>query len=126
MTPSHVRYRAAPRPDRQAWIVADIPGRFKNRDARGGSRDGRGCGSRASPRLPSSRRLCVDPLFEPLARLEREHLACRDLDGLAGLWIPAAPRRLPADPEMTEAHDLHVFTLLEAPKNNVEDRLDDR
>src|SRR6059036_3776802 len=36
MTPSHVRYRAAPRPDRQARIVADIAGRFKNRGASAG------------------------------------------------------------------------------------------
>src|SRR5207249_4773862 len=65
----------------------------------------------------------VDPLFEPLAWFEGEHLARGDLDRFAGLGIPPAPRCLATDAEMTEADDLHVLALLEAAKDDVEDRL---
>src|SRR5919106_677630 len=76
--------------------------------------------------LAALSRFREDPLLEPLAGLEREHLAGRDLDAVARLRIPPAPRGLAADAEVTEAHDLDVLALLEAPEDDVEDRLHDR
>src|SRR2546428_1400806 len=86
-------------------------------------------GSRASQGRASIRRLrrgAVDPLLQPLARLECEHPARRDLDGLARLGITSAPRRLLPNAKVPEAHDLDVFAPLEAPEDDVEDGLDHR
>src|SRR5262245_46225326 len=63
--------------------------------------------------------LRVDPQLQALALLERQHLACGDLDAVAGLRIPPPPGQLLADAEMSEPDDLHVFTLLEAPEDYV-------
>jgi hypothetical protein len=68
----------------------------------------------------------IDPLLQPLARLERQHLARGDLDAVPGLRIAPAPGGLLADAEVAEAHDLHILALLEAVEDDVEDGLHDR
>src|SRR4029077_12502465 len=75
---------------------------------------------------PHRSRLGVDPELQALARLERQHLSRGDLDAVTGLGIAAAARRLLADPEMAEADDLHIFPLLEAAEDDVEQRLHHR
>src|SRR5262249_28553876 len=74
----------------------------------------------------ASRLLLVDPLLEALARLERQHLACGDLDAVPRLGVASTPRSLPPDAEVAEAYDLHVLALLEAAEDDVEQRLDYR
>src|SRR5262249_16569331 len=78
------------------------------------------------PRPLHARRGGVDALLETLARLERQDLARGDLNGVAGLGIAPPPRRLATNPEMSEPDALHVLTLFEAAKDDVEDRLADR
>src|SRR4029077_10563230 len=75
---------------------------------------------------PHRSRLGVDPELQALARLERQHLSRGDLDAVTGLGIAAAARRLLADPEMAEADDLHIFPLLEAAEDDVEQRFHHR
>src|SRR5439155_1187923 len=87
-------------------------------------------GRRASRRRRRPRRSLrgagVDPLLQALAGLEGEHLARGDLDAVAGLRVATAPRGLAPDAEVAEADDLDVLALLEAAKDDVEDRLDHR
>src|ERR1700675_3787058 len=74
--------------------------------------------------MPS--RLMVDAQLEALARLERQHLACGDLDAVPRLWIAPPPRGLAADAEVAEAHDLDILALLEAAEDDVEQRFHHR
>src|SRR5215470_13719940 len=76
--------------------------------------------------LRSRLRLVVDAELQPLARLEGQHLPGGDLDAVARLRVAAAPGRLAPDAEVTEPDDLHVFALLEAPEDDVEQRLHHR
>src|SRR5262245_57732732 len=76
--------------------------------------------------IASRLRVLVDPLLETLARLERQHLACGDLDAVPRLGIASTPRSLSPDAEVAKADDLHVLALLEAAEDDVEQRLHHR